>query len=49
MAQLKSFGERELKRVKLQPSTESDFRTYLIVGCVRATDMNSSHLPLDQQ
>ncbi|KAJ7243118.1 hypothetical protein B0H12DRAFT_1074097 [Mycena haematopus] len=29
MAQLKNFGERELKRVKLDPCTESDFRTYL--------------------
>ncbi|KAF7373882.1 hypothetical protein MSAN_00600400 [Mycena sanguinolenta] len=29
MTQLKNFGERELKRVKLGPSTESDFRTYL--------------------
>ncbi|KAJ7208510.1 hypothetical protein GGX14DRAFT_395666 [Mycena pura] len=29
MAQLKSFGERELKRVKLEPATESDFRTYI--------------------
>ncbi|KAJ7800654.1 hypothetical protein B0H14DRAFT_3784920 [Mycena olivaceomarginata] len=32
MAQLKSFGECELKRVKLQPSTESNFRTYLITN-----------------
>ncbi|KAJ7456257.1 hypothetical protein B0H11DRAFT_1925788 [Mycena galericulata] len=32
MAQLKSFGERELKRVKLEPPTESDFRTYLATG-----------------
>ncbi|KAJ6511060.1 hypothetical protein C8R45DRAFT_1162480 [Mycena sanguinolenta] len=32
MAQLKCFGERELKRVKLQPSTESDFRTYLVTN-----------------
>ncbi|KAJ7235143.1 hypothetical protein B0H12DRAFT_1238825 [Mycena haematopus] len=30
MTQLKNFGERELKRVKLGPSTESDFRTYLV-------------------
>ncbi|KAJ6600734.1 hypothetical protein B0H10DRAFT_2230823 [Mycena sp. CBHHK59/15] len=29
MAQLKNFGERELKQVKLDPCTESDFRTYL--------------------
>ncbi|KAJ6482711.1 hypothetical protein C8R45DRAFT_307051 [Mycena sanguinolenta] len=29
LAQLKNFGERELKRVKLESSTESDFRTYL--------------------
>ncbi|KAJ7209292.1 hypothetical protein GGX14DRAFT_395398 [Mycena pura] len=29
MTQLKNFGERELKRVKLDPCTESDFRTYL--------------------
>ncbi|KAJ7144227.1 hypothetical protein C8R44DRAFT_846145 [Mycena epipterygia] len=29
MAQLKNFGEHELKRVKLDPCTESDFRTYL--------------------
>jgi hypothetical protein len=32
MAQLKNFGERELKRVKLDPCTESDFRTYLAVS-----------------
>ncbi|KAJ6563258.1 hypothetical protein B0H10DRAFT_1966155 [Mycena sp. CBHHK59/15] len=29
LAQLKNFGERELKRVKLEPATDSDFRTYL--------------------
>ncbi|KAF7344328.1 hypothetical protein MSAN_01913700 [Mycena sanguinolenta] len=29
MVQLKNFGERELKRIKLEPSTESNFRTYL--------------------
>src|ERR1700761_6847243 len=32
MTQLKNFGERELKRVKLEPATDSDFRTYLAVS-----------------
>ena len=32
MAQLKNFGERELKRTKLEPATDSDFRTYLAVS-----------------
>ncbi|KAJ7760290.1 hypothetical protein DFH07DRAFT_957667 [Mycena maculata] len=29
LAQLKNFGERELKQVKLESATESDFRSYL--------------------
>ncbi|KAJ7438297.1 hypothetical protein B0H11DRAFT_2206218 [Mycena galericulata] len=32
MAQLKNFGERELKRAKLDAATETDFRTYLTIN-----------------
>lgn len=42
MAQLKNFGERELKRVKLDPCTESDYRTYLAVSG-NATGISFSH------